>query len=53
MLYNIFWIFCLLLSRKSRNFVALLWFLICKPFFMEENIEHYEYQSRNNYFPCL
>lgn len=26
MLYNIFWIFCLLLSRKNRNFVALLWF---------------------------
>lgn len=26
MLYNIFWIFCLLLSRKSSNFVALLWF---------------------------
>lgn len=26
MLNNIFWIFCLLLSRKSSNFVALLWF---------------------------
>ena len=42
MLYNIFWIFCLLLSRKSRNFVALLWF--CEKYYESREEIRYFYQ---------